>query len=102
MNAFESVRGEQKRRLHEKYGQAKPKPPCVFDDFHCDAERRIRQQDVAVQRPIRHLEEIEHGRIRTAAIHNVAGVDSEAALAHGDHQIAQAAERLGHGGYASQ
>ena len=57
---------------------------------------------VAVQRPIRHLEEIEHGRIRTAAIHNVAGVDSEAALAHGDHQIAQTAERFADDGYASQ
>ena len=40
--------------------------------------------------------------IRTAAIHNVAGVDSEAALAHGDHQIAQTAERLADDGYAGQ
>ena len=62
----------------------------------------IRQQDVAIQRPIRHLEEIEHGRIRAAAIHNVAGMDSEAAPAHGDHQIAQTAERFADDGYTGQ
>ena len=41
------------------------------------AKGRIREQHVAAPRPLRHLEEVEHDRIRAAAILDVAGKHGE-------------------------
>ena len=63
---------------------------------------RIRKQDVAVWRAAGHRAKIECHRIRAAAVHDVAGVNDQAVLSHGDREIAPATERLADGGHALQ
>ena len=63
---------------------------------------RIRKQYVAVWRPAGHRAKIECHRIRAAAVHDVARVNDQALLSHGDREIAPAAERLADGGHALQ
>jgi hypothetical protein len=63
---------------------------------------RIRKQDVAVWRAAGHRAKIECHRIRAAAVHDVARVNDQAVLSHGDREIAPATERLADGGHALQ
>lgn len=61
---------------------------------------RIRKQDVAVWRAAGHRAKIECHRIRAAAVHDVARVNDQAVLSHGDREIAPATERLADGAHA--
>ena len=70
--------------------------------IHRLAIGRVREKDVAVGRAASHREKIEHCRIWTAAVHNVARVYDETACSHGGDEIAPATERLADGGHALQ
>ena len=47
-------------------------------------------------------QEVEHRGIRATAVKDVARKYGEPARAHGVHEVALAAKRLGHGGHARQ
>lgn len=74
----------------------------MLDEVHGTAVGAIANQHAAARRPLGHRAKVKHRRTGTAAIEDITRKHGESALAHGDDEIALAAERLGHGGHARQ
>ena len=101
VQAIKPIGCVQERRRQQEHDQAKSEAPASQGD----PWRRHRADSKAGRRIWRaagHRAKIECHRIRAAAVHDVARVNDQALLSHGDREIAPAAERLADGGHALQ
>src|SRR5260370_10937879 len=102
MQSFEAFGRVQKPDLQQEDDDVEPDCERVLDRRHRVAKWWIREQQAAIGRPLGHLEEVPHERVRATAIANVGRMHLDPSRAHREGKVAPTAEWLTHTRHAGE